>query len=527
MSWKIAQRVRQGARRVSAGVLTLAICGCAGVWGVDRGEALGRHAVVAGGEAGEYFRQMRPPFRGFSAEDERLLEAVSLGAWRTLWEQVDPDSGLVYDRTSGTVVSVAGVGFQLASLPIGVERGWVGRAEAEARAVRVLRSLREGKGNRKAGLYFHFLEGDGSASAREFEMTVSTVDSAILFAGACVAASAFGGEVAALAEAMFAEADWTFFVDHEVEADWAKGGVSLGWQPADAGDPTGEGTLLGYHWLDAACEARLVVFMGMSTPVEQHRLAPEAYWRLRRPVGEHSGEAIVFNPYAGALFTQQYAHLFIDYASMGADDPGAHGFERVRVDWWENSRRFAAMHRERTLAAAGRSKTFAAGLWGLSASDTPGGYAVAGLHPKRVRIPGDREGWDDPGHEPVDEWGDGTVSLSAAVGTVLFEPGPAMALLRRAMALRGSDGALLAWSDPAEGGRGLSNAVNLGGAEPWAAPDRLAIDDGSLLLAIENARTGLVWRLFHRHPAVRGGMERLGLEGSEAEGQWGREAEWK
>lgn len=479
--------------------------GCArGVVTEGRREALAARAVVDAREGWEH----RPPF-ALGEEDEALLEEVSRGAFRTLWEQVDAETGLAQDRTSSTVVSIAGVGFQLAALPIGVERGWVGRREAEERAERVLRTLWGRTESRKAGLYYHFLEGDGSPSRREFEMTVSTVDSALLLAGAIVAGEYFGGEVATLADLMLAEADWTFFVDREVGAEWARGAVSLGWQPRERDEPTGEGALLGYHWLDAACEARFVAVMGVCAPVEEHRLEARAYWRLRRPVGDFEGETIVFNPYYGGLFTQQYAHLFINYAGMREDDPLEHGFERVRVDWWENSRRFARMHRERTLGERERSATFAAGLWGLSACDTPGGYGVAGLFPTRGRVEGDREGWDDPGHEPTDVWGDGTVSPSAAVGTVLFLPEEAMEVLRRLISLE-REGELLAWDPPRNGGEGLADGVNLDSW--WAAPDKLAIDQGSLLLAIENARTGLVWRLFHGHEAVREGMKRLGLE---------------
>src|SRR6185295_1489056 len=76
----------------------------------------------------------RPPYR-FSTEDERLLDEVQHGAFNYLWTAVIPETGMVRDRTSKPVVSVAGVGFQLSALPIGVERGWVTHAAAEERAL--------------------------------------------------------------------------------------------------------------------------------------------------------------------------------------------------------------------------------------------------------------------------------------------------------------------------------------------------------------------------------------------------------
>ena len=91
---------------------------------------------------------------------------------------------MVYDRTSSDVVSIAGVGFQLAALPIGVERGWVTHAQAQTRALQVLSALEAEPSNRKAGLFFHFINPhDASARRVGRELVVSTVDSSILFAG--------------------------------------------------------------------------------------------------------------------------------------------------------------------------------------------------------------------------------------------------------------------------------------------------------------------------------------------------------
>ena len=80
-----------------------------------------------------------------------------------------------------------------------------------------------------------------------------------------------------------------------------------------------------------------------------------------------------------------------------------------------------------------------------------------------------------------------------------------------ARSLKGADGAPLVWHDPNDGrGYGFQDAYNLG--KQWAAPDCVAIDQGPLVLAIENARTGFVWQTFMSHPAVRDGLERLGLK---------------
>lgn len=466
----------------------------------------------------------RPPFT-FGAADAELLETVSRGAFDYLWMRVDPRTGLVFDRTPGPVVSVAGVGFQLAALPIGVERGWVTREEAEARAVQVLRALLHPSArSTHAGVHFHFLDGPtGAPTTDEFEVVASTADAAILHAGVIVAAAYFGGQVAADGERLLAGADWQAYVQaRPAPFPHTVGAVSLGWKPDDPTRTDGAGSLLPYHWLDAGCEGRLIAFIGVCSPDAAHRLSADAYYGLRRepaltPVGR---ELITHTPYSGALFTQMYAHLFIDYAAAGPDAPWRFGADRrLPVDWWENSRRYVQMHRDMISAAGepispGIIEGRRLGLWGLSASDTPVGYRAYGLSPLRACQRGGRFGWDISGHLGLADWGDGTFSPSAAGMTVLFEPGLAIDAMRRFQSLTGEGGAALCWRDPREGGFGFVSGVNLAGpgGTPWASPDTLAIDQGALLLAIENARTGLIWRLFHAHPNVEAGMARLGLE---------------
>ncbi|QKK08014.1 MAG: DUF3131 domain-containing protein [Planctomycetota bacterium] len=154
----------------------------------------------------------RPPF-SFAPADEALLEEVSRAAFEYFWSDVHAATGMVRDRSSAEVVSVAGVGFQLSALVVGAERGWVSREEAEARARLILSSLSSAPENRRAGLFFHYLDGETAGPSREgYETVVSTIDSALLFAGMVTASSYFGGEVAALADGMLEAADWREFL---------------------------------------------------------------------------------------------------------------------------------------------------------------------------------------------------------------------------------------------------------------------------------------------------------------------------
>lgn len=461
----------------------------------------------------------RPPF-AFSVEDERLLDEAQRGAFNYLWNAVHPETGMVRDRSSTPLVSIAGVGFQLSGICVGVERGWITRAQGEERVLRILRALEDHPDNRKAGLFYHFLLGNtGGPDLNTFEHVVSTIDSAIFFAGALTASSYFGGEAGAIADRLWGGADWAFFRLGEKANPWERGFISLGWKPAKVGEPRGAGELLRYGWIDAGCEHRLVTFLAVCA-AEGKSLDPAMYYRLRRGLGEYKDTGpFVFFPWSGALFTHIFSHCWIDYAGMGMDNPMSLGVQRrPRVDWWENSRRAVMMHRAKAIENPLRLPTFGENAWGLTASDAEGRYAVPGLFPKGLPLNGLAPELDVPMHVSKDDWGDGTVAPYAAAGAVMFEPAWGVAALRhyREAAARLDDGraarknAEALWRDPARGGYGFADAYNEGTG--WVAPDCVAIDQGPLLLSLENARSGLVWKLFHRHPAVRAGMERLKLE---------------
>lgn len=460
-------------------------------------------------------RHPRPPFE-LDPTDAQLLDEIQRGSFRLFWDAVSPDTGMVYDRTSSDVVSVAGVGFQLAALPIGVERGWITRAEGMRRALQILRSLEAEPSNRKAGLFYHFLEPhDASPRRVGAELVVSTIDSAVLFSGMLCAGMYFEGEVREIADRLYADADWTFFLQ-DPGPDAPPGEfVSLGWRPSEDAEPTGPGALIPYSWIDSGDEHRLVTFMGIAAPNPEHRLPPQTYFNLRRQLGQHElvGEMVWF-PYSGALFTAFFAHCFIDYAHMGTDNPGElTDLPRSPVDWWENSRRIVQLHRARARENPENLPTLGEHAWGLTACDGPDGYLVPGVYPERLDQPELEPGRDYSTYRPSPQWGGGTVAPYGAGASVMFDLEGALEALRFYRGLTRADGAPLVWRDPAAGGYGFADSFNLGGPgeAPWVAADDVAIDHGPMLLGIENARSGLLWKLFSSHPSVRAGERRLCL----------------
>lgn len=462
----------------------------------------------------------RPPFR-FSAEDEQLLDDVQHGAFLYLWNEVSRTTGMVQDRSSKSVISIAGVGFQLSAIPVAVERHWISREEAHARTMLILRSLLANPDNRKAGLFYHFLDAQTAGPAEgAYEHTVSTIDSAILFAGVITAGSYFGDDVQKLASRIIDDADWRFFILTESKKPYEIGYISLGWQPTKKDQPTADGKLLPYVWADAGDEHRLVTFLAAAAPKAEHRVEPELYYKLRRQLGDPGAweggptdvndRLMVWFPWSGALFTNFFAHCWMNYSALEPDRPAAFGHtQRARVDWWENARRAVKMHQRKCTENPKNLPTFSAHAWGLSASDVPSGYGVPGLFPDAVTMKGAKENIDYAKFAVKDDYGDGTVAPYAAGCSILFDPAAAIAALRYYQSLKNADGSPMVWREPDASKRqyGFQDAFNLG--KQWVAPDCVAIDQGPLLLAIENARTGKVWDWFERSPVVVEGYTRL------------------
>ena len=106
----------------------------------------------------------RPPW-GFEADDEALLESAQFGAFRAL-TSVTAYGGMVRDATNSPVISMAGVGFQLAALALAPEHGWLTEAEAETQALNILQEILNTPNIAKHGLYYHWIDATTAAKTR-------------------------------------------------------------------------------------------------------------------------------------------------------------------------------------------------------------------------------------------------------------------------------------------------------------------------------------------------------------------------
>lgn len=431
----------------------------------------------------------------FSREDNLLLDEVERGCFNYLWNEVGDPAGLVRDRLNANVSSVAAVGFQLSSLPIGVERGWISRHDAEKRATSILRALVEDQGNKKYGIYLHYVD-QNSAKLRTDapEVQTSTVDHALLQSGAIPAAIYFGGEVRELVDQLIDEADWKAY---------ARDGdnlLSFGWRSQKLETLDADGELRPWVWHVSGAEEALCYLHAVAAPQQDHAIDAKVAYQLKRKVGQHSDLPPYVVTWNGAMFTYFFDHCWIDYRRYQADDPSRFGGNGPRVNWFENTRRAFLAHRQRCIEKSSQLASLGENRWGLGPCVGLNDMQQVGyLVPELL-----------PNHSGMDQWLGGTVAPYVTASALPFMPEETLAALREMKNLKNEQGEPLAWRSPDKGGYGFLDSFNL--QQGFAPQEYIAIDVGPMLLLMENARTGLIWNLFHQHPHVRRAVERLGWQ---------------
>jgi hypothetical protein len=400
--------------------------------------------------------------------------------------EAHPETCLINDSTRPeSQASIAGSGFALACYAVAADHGMIARAEAAAWAARALRFLWELEQNEAGdaagshGFFYHFL--DQRTGRRAWQSELSSIDSAILFAGALAAAGYFDGPSAderairQLADDLYRRADWRWLAQRNA--------ISHGWKP--------ERGFLRYDWRGYN-EALFVYILALGSPT----FAPEASvydsW-----VATYDWRCVLGHEflYAGPLFTHQLSHVWIDFRGIQDDYMRA-----KRIDYHENSRRATLVQREYAIRNPRRFRGYGADAWGLSASDGPAPFFDTRRRGRRAfhgyRARGVPYGPDD-----------GTLAPWALVASLPFAPEivvPAMRHLDEVYpALTGRYGYQSSFN-PTFGGDG---------PEGWVCEWHYAIDQGPVVLMVENYLSGLVWRKLRESPYVREGLRRAGFRG--------------
>lgn len=414
-----------------------------------------------------------------SPEDDLLLEEITHASFMYFWKEVHPESGLVRDKTGSDVCSVAAVGFQLATLPIGVERNYVSYQQAHQRALNVLRVLENSNAHHE-GMFCHFIHfANGNTAHGVYQRLASTIDTALLVSGMIAAGEYFGGEVKSIADRLFARVNWREYYDED------RGWVYMGWEPRRWYDMQGPGRFTSPAWNWYTDEILLISLLGRAAPLPEHRLPPEVMTHWKRQYGNYKdGQPFIYT-WPGTLFTYTFAHCFYDFRRMGPDSQG--------VDWFENTRRAVIANRDWCRDHADEYASYGTHRWGITAGSGPGDRYIIPGHQPRGKKRSQPEG--------------GTLHPYGAAMALPFLPDEAMKALRT-MRHVNVEGEPL-WTSPDQGGYGFWDGFNID--QNWVSSHVIGVAQGPMLLLIENARTGLIWNLVMKHHNIREGIARAGF----------------
>jgi hypothetical protein len=403
-----------------------------------------------------------PPGNGYSGTDDQLLEEIEKAGFLFFWEQADPATGQVKDRAfaagndTRTVSSTASTGFGLTALCIGDQRGYQSSAAVAARVRATLNFvLNRLQPNGMNGFLYHFV--DMTTGARAFTSEVSSIDTAILLCGVLMCRQHFSQDpqIPGLATQIYNNVNFAWMLN---------GGptLSMGWKP--------ETGFLSARW-NAYCELMMLYLLAMASPTFSIPASSWSAWS--RPVIQYQGLSYISG--SDPLFVHQYSHAWFDFR----------GKKDAFANYFQNSITATQAHRQFCLSLTGQYSDYSADLWGISASDSKGGYVA----------------WGGPSAQgtpigPVD----GSIVPCATAGSLPFGFADTIRVLR---GIRGHYPQ--AWQR-----YGYVDAFNpLNG---WYDPDVIGIDQGISVLMAENQRTQFVWNTFMKDPAAQKGMNLAGFQ---------------
>ena len=427
--------------------------------------------------------------RDISPLQGRILRDLQRDSFGYFVNEINLGNGLVLDKTAPDwPASIAAIGMALTAYPVGVERRFMARAEAVARTLTTLRFLAaSGQSERPEatgfkGFFYHFL--NMQTGQREWQCELSSIDTALLIAGALTAAVYFDAkskaeaEIRALAKLLYERIDWRWMLD---------GGDTMrhGWTP--------EHGFLPYRW-EGYDEALVLYLLALGSPTHPIDRACYDAWCSTYEWKEIYGFEFL---YAGPLFIHQMSHIWCDF--RGIRD----AFMRERdADYFENSRRATFVQQQYAVRNPLGFKHYGDWCWGVTASDGPGN--------QEKKVDGiERVFFDYVARGAPFGPDDGTLAPWAVAASLPFAPeivAPTISHLRALHVDVPNPYGFKASFNPAFHD-GVDDGVG------WVSPYHFGINEGPTVLMIENQRSSMVWSLMRRCGYLRKGLVAAGFTG--------------
>jgi hypothetical protein len=403
--------------------------------------------------------------------DSALLDLVQKQTFRYFWDFAHPVSGLARERSNTSfnygdeVVTTGGSGFGVMSVIVATERKWITRQQAAEHLLKSVVFLQ--KANSYHGIFPHWMNGNTGQTIpfSRKDDGADLVETSFLFEGLLCVRQYFNhdnpleNELRGRINSLWNEAEWNWHT---------RGGLDLlywHWSPNNGWSMNFE--LRGWN------ECLITYILAASSPTysitlsvyhhcwteSNHFKNGKEYYGIKLPLGFE---------YGGPLFFTHYSFLGLN----------PHGLKDQYADYWEQNYNHTLINYKHCVANPKQYKGYGENCWGLTASDTYNGYDA---------------------HSPSNDWG--TITPTAALSAFPYTPAYSMKALKHFYYDLG---------DKIWGEYGFVDAFNE--SQNWYAKSYLAIDQGPIVVMIENYRSGLLWNLFMSCPEIQQGLKKLGFE---------------
>lgn len=410
--------------------------------------------------------------------DDQLLDTLQRQTFNYFWEGAEPNSGMaperihmddIYPQSDKHIVTTGGSGFGVMAILVGIERGYITRQEGLVRMQKIVDFL--SRADRFHGVWSHWLDGRTGKTKpfSKIDDGGDLVETAFLIQGLLTVSEYFKNDNVEEQKLV----DKINQLWHEVDWNWyTKGGQDVlywHWSPKYGWDmdfPIG-----GYN------EALVMYVLAASSPT--HSIDPQAYHKGWTSNGDITKDTIYYdlptilnhyeggNDPVGPLFWAHYSYLGLN----------PKGLKDRYADYWELNRNHALINYRYAVDNPKGFKGYGPKQWGLSSSYSVNGYSA-----------------HHPGEDDL-----GVISPTAALSSFPYTPKESMQFLRyiyeEADSLVGEYGPYDAYSQ----------------TDKWYVPRYLAIDQGPIIVMVENYRTGLLWKLFMQNEDVKKGLKKLGF----------------
>jgi hypothetical protein len=397
--------------------------------------------------------------------DEELLTLVQQQTFKYFWDFAHPASGMARERnTSGDIVTTGGSGFGIMTLIVGMERNFISRNEGLERMDKILTFLENA--DRFHGVWPHWLNG-ATGDVVPFSANDNggdLVETSFLVQGLLTFRQYLDTSIA----------DEKSLIDRinvlweTVEWDWYTHGGQhvLYWHWSPDREWIMNHPIRGYN------EALITYFLAAASPT--HTVDAVVYhegWADNGGIRNNKSFYGTMLPlgydYGGPLFFAHYSFLGLDPRNL----------QDTYGDYWAQNVNHTLINHAYSADNPKGYVGYSDENWGLTASDDQNGYSA---------------------HSPTND--SGVITPTAALSSFPYAPEESMKALKFFYYTLG---------DRLWGPYGFYDAFNI--TESWTADSYLAIDQGPIIVMIENYRSALLWNLFMSAPEVNTGMNTLGF----------------